>query len=323
MISMDNTIKTPIAFFVFNRPNITQKVFNEIRKAKPEKLFLVADGPRNQAEKQKCDDVKKIIGNVDWKCEVYKNYSVINMGCDPRIASGINWVFQNTDRAIFLEDDCFPNQSFFRFCDELLEKYKDDKEIMHISGDNFQTGNKKFKCKEDYYFSTISQSWGWATWKRSWNLYDKDLKRWPEAKKSNLLGKIFDDKAYADYWENLLQKFYERQRVNWDGRWTFACFVNRGLCIMPKVNLISNIGFGESATHTKQQKHKSANLPTYPIEFPLTHPDKKTTNQIADDYTMKQFFGVNENLKQTIKWWLKSMFPAPYRYLKNLHYRNI
>lgn len=318
---MNNSLKTPVVLFAFNRPDITERVFDEIKKAKPEKLFLVLDGHRNEADKQKCDAVKKILENVDWECDVHRNYSNINMGCDPRVASGIDWVFQNADRAIFFEDDCLPHQSFFRFCDELLEKYKDDKEIMHISGDNFQDGNGRFKCEESYYFSAISQSWGWASWRRAWQLYDADMKRWPEFKRENKFKKIFRNKAVITYWDTLLQKFYDKKRINWDGRWTFACFANGGLSIMPRVNLISNIGFGNNATHTKQQKHKFNSLPTYPVDFPLIHPKEKKINYVAEEYTMKQVFGVNENLKQRIKWWLKSILPKPYYYLKNLYYK--
>lgn len=322
-IFMKNTINTPVVLFVFNRPDITQRVFNEIRKVKPEKLFLIADGPRDENDRQRCNEVRKIIENVDWECVVYKNYSDINMGCDPRMISGIDWVFQNTDRAIFFEDDCLPHPSFFQFCEELLEKYKDDKQIMHISGDNFQTGNKKFKCEESYYFSTIAQCWGWATWKRAWQLQDKDLKKWPTVKYEKKINIIFHDKAVVAFWETLFQKFYSKQRTNWDGQWTFACFANDGLSIMPKINLISNIGFGENATHTKQARHKFANLETCPMRFPLIHPVKKTVDDIADSYTMKQVFGVNENFKQEIKWYLKSIFPKPYCFLKNLYYKNI
>ena len=319
---MDNPIKSPVALFVFNRPDVTRRVFEQVRMAKPENLFVVVDGPRNEADKQKTDQVKKIVENVDWKCQVFKNYSDTNMGCDVRIATGINWVFQNVDRAIFLEDDCLPHPSFFRFCDELLEKYKNDPKIMHISGDNFQHENKKFICNESYYFSRISQSWGWATWKRAWLLQDKDMKRWPETKSSNLLGKIFHDKAIVAYWEDLLQKFYDKKRINWDGQWTFACFVNNGLCIMPKVNLISNIGFGDGATHTRQHNHKFSNLPVSAIKFPLTHPDKKMVNHQAEDYTMKWFFGVNESWKQRVKWYIKSLFPVPYNFLKRIYHKN-
>ena len=179
-----------------------------------------------------------------------------------------------------------------------------------------------FAPNESYYFSRISQSWGWATWKRAWLLQDKDMKRWPEAKSSNLLGKIFHDKAIVAYWEDLLQKFYDKKRINWDGQWTFACFVNNGLCIMPKVNLISNIGFGDGATHTRQHNHKFSNLPVSAIKFPLTHPDKKMVNHQAEDYTMKWFFGVNESWKQRVKWYIKSLFPVPYNFLKRIYHKN-
>lgn len=318
---MNSDLTAPVVLFVFNRPDVTTRVFEAIRSAKPTRLFLVADAPRNDGDRAKCDEVKSIIEKVDWPCDVKRNYSEVNMGCDPRVASGIEWVFEHADRAIFLEDDCLPHPSFFRFCSDLLSKYENDTDVMHISGDNFQKGNKKFICNESYYFSTIAQSWGWATWKRAWERYDKDMIAWPQVKREGQFEKIFGNKAQAEYWETLFQKFYDKKRINWDGRWTFACFRTGGLSIMPKVNLISNIGFGGSATHTTQAGHKFANLPTYEMEFPLVHPKNRSINKNADSYTMKQVFGVNENFKQWVKWKLKSLFPKPYQYAKNLFHK--
>ena len=146
-------LTTPVAFIIFNRPDTTRIVFEEIKKAKPEKLLIIADGPRNNkpGEKERCAETRAIVENIDWECEVLRNYSDKNMGCKNRVASGLNWVFENVEEAIILEDDCLPDQSFFRYCQELLEKYRDDKRIMLIAGDNMLFENNKQKYS--YYFS--------------------------------------------------------------------------------------------------------------------------------------------------------------------------
>ena len=165
-------METPIAFFIFRRPETTRRVFEQIRKVKPLKLFVVADGGRNEEEWKKCHAARAVIEAVDWPCEVIKNYADKNFGCKIRISSGLDWVFQNTEKAIILEDDTLPHESFFRFSEELLRHYKDNPKIMHISGVNFQQKNSDFRCSDSYYFSRLPHIWGWATWKRAWKNYD-------------------------------------------------------------------------------------------------------------------------------------------------------
>jgi hypothetical protein len=148
-------VKSPVAFIFFNRPDLTEKVFNRIRKAQPQELFLIADGPRinNSEDERKCFEARKIVDQIDWECEVCRNYSDQNLGCGVRPATGISWVFEHVDRAIILEDDCLPHPSFFNFCDELLERYKYDQRVMQISGTNLQYGNKW--TDYSYYFRNI------------------------------------------------------------------------------------------------------------------------------------------------------------------------
>ena len=159
-------LKTPVAFIIFNRPSLTQIVFNTIRQAKPKQLFVIADGARFPEEKEKCQQARDIIRQVDWDCEVLANYSDVNLGCGKRISSGISWVFEHVEAAIILEDDCLPHLSFFRYCENLLDYYRDDERVMAIGGDNFQDGNKK--TPYSYYFSKYPHVWGWATWRRAW-----------------------------------------------------------------------------------------------------------------------------------------------------------
>src|SRR4029453_18315014 len=155
-------LRTPVAFFIFNRPEATARVFGEIAKVKPARLFVIADGPRQSrlGEAEKCAAARAIIERVDWDCEILKNYSDVNVGCGIRIATGISWVFEQVEAAIILEDDCLPHQTFFRFCEELLEKYRDDEGVMHIAGNNLLFGRRQMPFS--YCFSYFTPSWGWA-----------------------------------------------------------------------------------------------------------------------------------------------------------------
>ncbi len=264
-------LNTPILFLIFNRPDTTERVFEEIRKAKPKRLFVVADGPRNEEEREKCKAARAVVEKIDWDCEVKKNYSDKNLGCKIRVSSGIDWFFKNVEQGIILEDDCLPSQSFFRFCEELLEKYKDDKRVMMISGDNFQFG--KNKAPHDYYFSRkFFHIWGWATWRRAWKHYDVDMKKWPEAKSNKILDGIFEDEAEKNRQIKIFEKVYAGEIDTWDSQWVFTCIKNKGFSIVPNKNLISNIGFDKRATHTTNESNL-ANIPTGEILFPMKHPE--------------------------------------------------
>ncbi len=153
-------VETPVAFLVFNRPDLTARVFAEIAKVRPKKLLVVADGPRPKRpeDSEKCAAVRSIIDQADWDCEVLKNYSDTNLGCRHRVSSGLNWVFDTVDRAIILKDDVLPHPTFFRFCDELLDRYADDERVGAICGCNFQDGMKRGPCS--YYFSRYNHVWG-------------------------------------------------------------------------------------------------------------------------------------------------------------------
>ena len=156
-----------VLFIIFNRPETTQRVFDAIRLAKPTRLYIAADGPRENktGEKELCEQARKIAQNVDWDCEVKTLFQKENLGCGKAVSHAISWFFENEDMGIILEDDCLPHQSFFKYCEELLEKYKNNDRIGIISGNNFQ---KKRKIGSfSYYFSDIVNIWGWATWARS------------------------------------------------------------------------------------------------------------------------------------------------------------
>ncbi|GBL12549.1 hypothetical protein MSj_04069 [Microcystis aeruginosa Sj] len=286
----DFQLTTPVAFLIFNRPDTTARVFEAIRQAKPPKLLVVADGPRpDRADDiEKCKAARAIIDGVDWDCQVLKNYSEVNLGCGKRPATGITWVFEQVEEAIILEDDCLPHPTFFRFCEELLGYYRHDERIMAISGDNFQFGRKR--TDYSYYFSRYNHIWGWASWRRAWKYFDYDLKLWPKIRQEDWLTSILENRKVVEYWTKNFQRTYEGDATVWDYRWTFACWIQNGLTILPNVNLVSNIGFGEDATHTIGGKSRVANLPVKAMNFPLKHPPFLLRQGEADDFTYRNLF---------------------------------
>ncbi len=287
-----NDIKTPVALFIFNRPDTTQKVFNRLKEVKPSQLFVIADGPRNHklGEKEKCQQVRQIIESIDWSCEVLTNYSDINLGCKKRVSTGLDWVFSQVEEAIILEDDCLPDLSFFRFCEELLNQYRDDERIFVISGNNFQFGRKR--TSYSYYFSLYNHCWGWATWRRAWQHFDVDMKLWSTVRDGDWLKDILQNPFAVKYWHNKFQQTFENKINTWDFQWTLACWLQNGLTILPNINLVSNIGFNNiESTNTRNNKSPFANMSTQTMQFPLVHPPFMICDTNADNYTYKIMFG--------------------------------
>jgi hypothetical protein len=290
-------MKTPVALIIFNRRNTTEKVFEAIRQARPPKLLVIADGPRPDrvGEAQKCADARAVIDRVDWDCEVMTNYSDVNLGCKLRPATGIDWVFQQVDEAIILEDDCLPDPTFFTFCDEMLERYRHDTRIMAIAGSNFQFGRKR--TTDSYYFSRYPHCWGWATWRRAWQYFDVDMKIWPTVRDGNWLQDILSNDAEVKHWQKNFQSIEDRTTTTvWDYQWTFACWIQNGLTILPNVNLTSNIGFGADATHSFGDS-KFANMPVEAITKPLKHPHFIVRDSESDRYTNDNIFALSSKVR--------------------------
>jgi hypothetical protein len=278
-------LTTPVALIIFNRPEVTRRVFEAVRKARPAKLLLIADGPRPSRpdDAENCRLTREIVTDVDWPCEVLTNFSETNIGCKRRVAGGLDWVFAEVEDAIILEDDCLPHPDFFPFCAEMLEKYRHDDRVFHISGNHFRTTGER--NPESYYFSRYTFSWGWATWRRAWKYFDVDIKLWPVVRDGGWLRDFLGDAAAARRFTREFQAIYDG-KVNtvWDFQWGLACWIHSGLAIRPHVNLISNIGFSDNATHTKDPDYPGANLPTAPMEFPLRHPAFMMRNAFEDKF---------------------------------------
>lgn len=267
-------LNTAVLFVVFNRPDTTSLVFEAIRKAKPKRLYVAADGPRpgNPTDDEKCALTRQIATNVDWDCELKTLFRDENLGCGLGPSGAYNWFFEHEEEGIILEDDCLPDPSFFIYCKEMLEKYRNDTRIMHVSGSNFQNGWQKDK-NYSYYFSSYPYEWGWATWRRAWQLYDFEVKQYKALTGVRYFKGYFGSWFERKYRLAKIGKSYKNPNVNWwDYQWSFALFSNWGLSIVPNVNMIENIGLGIDATHTLSANDKLKQNKAVAIQLPLKHP---------------------------------------------------
>ena len=280
-------MENAVLILIFNRPDVAKRTFAEIAKAKPPRLYIACDGARENknGEIELVNETRKIVDLVDWQCEVKTLFQEKNLGCGLAVSSAITWFFKHEEQGIILEDDCLPNQSFFGFCEELLEKYKNEERVATISGFNYQ---KTKRCEASYYFSDIFECVGWASWRNVWQNYFKlDVNELDE----NLILSIIENKPWSkdmkNYWTNAWHAMKEHKVSSW--AWPFAlCCMQHSLCsAISNVNLISNIGFGPEGTHTTEELDPSANTPTFEIQFPLSHPEKIETDFKADKYMHK------------------------------------
>jgi hypothetical protein len=282
--------RTPVAYIVFNRPEHTARTFSVLREQRPDRLFIIADGPRrgHPTDEERCALVRRIVDAVDWPCEVACNYAEANLGLKRRVSSGLDWVFEHTERAIVLEDDCVANPDFFRFCDKLLDHYADDERVAVVTGNNFQHGRRRGDAA--YYFSKYNHCWGWATWRRAWRHYRGDLPFWPDWRQSPAWRELLPDPVEQRYWAEIFDRVKSGEIDSWAYPWTASVWHQGGLTATPNVNLVSNIGFGDEATHTKATNSRSANLPTAALG-PIEHPPQVVASTAADRYVLDTVFG--------------------------------
>jgi hypothetical protein len=282
---------TPILFLVFNRPETTKRVFEVIRNVKPKKFYIAADGPRldKDGEKEKCDAVRKIATQVDWDCELITLFRDKNLGCGKAVSEAITWFFENVEEGIILEDDCVPDVTFFHYCSELLCKYRDNEKIMHIGANNFQKGIKR--GSSDYYFSTIPHIWGWALWKRAWDKYDYEMRQYEAEKFVEILKKVYKNQYVINYLVNIFNLTAKHDIDTWDYQWHFTLLKFQGIAISPNKNLVTNIGFDFSATHTREENSLISYLPSYGLNN-INHPKKIQISTKADLFTYKHIYGI-------------------------------
>ena len=290
-------MKKAVLLITFNRLDYLQEVFEAIKLAQPPRLYLASDGPREsvEGEKEVVERIRKwLLDNVTWECEVKTRFLDKNSGgCAYGVSGAVTWFFENEEDGIILEDDCVPNQSFFKYCEELLDKYKDDKRVWHIAG-SADNSYKSFS-NESYYFSPFMHCWGWASWADRWKYFNLDLKDYDK----NIIYKIFKSNKIRDYWLNILDFIQEKPSFTWDYQWALIIIENKGLCIVPYINLISNIGLiGE---HYIGGYSEGLNIKTQELGE-IVHPKVMSFNKDAIKSYEKY---INEKFGLYKHWWQK------------------
>lgn len=292
--------QVPVLFLVFNRPQHTRAVLERIRQARPLKLYVHSDGarPHISGETEKVMEVRAVLQKkIDWGCEVKTLYRNENQGLRNGVQDALNWFFKSEPCGIVLEDDCVPDPSFFPFCEEILEYYKDDPQVMHIGCSNLaedDTGG----LQESYVFSRFSFVWGWAGWRRAWEKMSPDLEGLEEFERMGAIRQLVDDPKAQAY---MLDKFHVtqcRENNSWAYAWFYSILRNNGLCIVPKANLIQNVGVGEEGATNTTGRNEQAKRQASSISFPLVHPQNRKPNPALE----QQFFYLSQ--KSRLRLWI-------------------
>jgi GT2 family glycosyltransferase len=275
------SLHTPVVFLIFNRPDTTERVFEAIRAARPPKLLIVADGPRpdRPEDVEKCQSARSVMRRVDWECEVSTCIADVNLGCMARVSTGLAWAFNHVEEAIILEDDCLPHPRFFRFCEKMLAYYRNDERVMMITGTNYLLD--ALETEESYCFSRYFAVWGWASWRRAWRCYDGDMTGWREMKRQEQLKSFYSQDYMRRHVAGMFDAAFEHRINSWAIRWFYACLFNNGLCVVPRVNLISNIGIEGAHSSKVTSNHL---FPVFDMDTEnLKHPDYVMPNRLYDD----------------------------------------
>lgn len=307
------SLDTPVLLVIYRRPLVTRRVFEAIAAAEPRRLFIAADGPATLGDREACDETRAVASRIDWECEVSHDFSEKNLGLNRRMISAIDWVFGQSEAAIVIEDDCLPHPDFFRFCSSMLERYRHDPRIVHVSGECYRSERVG---DDSYFFSKYPLAWGWATWRRAWSLFDAGMTTWPQFRMQPAAEALFDSEDERQYWTStfdLLQQEQTAGRIgSWDYAWYLACMAH-GLSIHPAVNLVSNIGSGPLASHTYELGDLS-NRPTGSLNEPLRHPASVVRDRQADldtfDYRfpgalLKQQRSFGHQIRRPARWALR------------------
>jgi hypothetical protein len=284
-------MNTPVLFVLFNRPEKAGRVFESIARAKPRTLFVAADGPRpdHPDDVFNCEAARDVIQRVDWDCEVKTLFRETNLGCRAAVTSAIDWFFGEVKAGIILEDDCLPSASFFTFCADGLERYRDDERVMMISGDNFQGGIRRGDAS--CYFSQIPHIWGWATWRRAWKHFDPQMNAFPEWVCSGSAEAVWPDRDVRNFWLSKLIPTFENRIAAWDYRWVFAIVSHQGVSVCPQKNLVTNIGFGCDATNTFDPASPCAGIERHDLAE-LSYPEDAVLDSTADLYEYEHLLNV-------------------------------
>lgn len=281
---------TPVVFIVFNRPDCTAQSLARIRAVRPRRLYVIADGPRaaRPDDEERCRATREVVDRgIDWPCEVVRDYAPANLGCARRVTSGLDGVFAREERAIVLEDDCVADATFFRYGEELLERYRDEPRVGQIAGCSFQASAPA--GAPSYYFSRYPHCWGWATWRRAWRHYDHTMRVWREGRGGEWLARQVENPRERQLWENCFDATAEDRVDSWAYRWTATVWQHDWLTALPYRNLVTNVGVGHDATHTGAAS-PAMNRPSTPMQFPLVHPTTLGRDVAADEQTRRMLF---------------------------------
>lgn len=245
------TTQNAVLMLVFNRPDVTEQVFQAVRNARPPRLYIAADGPRpgRPQDEETTARVREVFKQVDWPCEVHTRFLTENLGCRNAVSSAIDWFFSKEEQGIVLEDDVLPSPAFFSYCDTMLERYKHDERVFSVVGNNLV--EPWYQHSESYFFSKVFFVWGWASWRRAWQHYDVNMASWPSIRGQKRPLKWMPKKSlHRSYWKLVFDLAFNNQISTWDHQWTYTHWENQAFCVTPSLNLVRNIGFGAEATHT-------------------------------------------------------------------------
>lgn len=284
-----SSFELPVVFLAFNRPEETRSVFECIRRQRPRRLLIVTDSARrgHPTDASRCADVRSIVTQVDWPCEVSINAETENLGCGLRVSSGLDWVFDTVEEAVIIEDDCLPCDDFFNFMAAMVPYYRSDTRIGTISGSNLTL--QDLRLNDSYFFSVYPSLWGWGSWRRTWRHYDFHMTRWEQAKNELVVGRSFRDPQILIFFSVIFEQLAQGEMDTWDFQMYFASFANSWLHVIPSQNLVSNIGYG-TGTHATPAIYDK--VPHGALSWPLRHPEFILRNHIADKLITKLQFAI-------------------------------
>jgi len=288
---LSNSMESAVLFLVFNRPETTRVVFEAIRRVRPARLYVAADGPRRDISEEKhiCSQVRRIATDVDWPCQVKTMFRENNLGCGRAVSEAITWFFGEEEEGIVIEDDVLPSSDFFSYCQCLLKRYRTTRRVMMIAGCNPLL--KRFPSQYSYDFANSAVAWGWASWRRAWDYYDYNMAKWPIWRDANGLVQVPQTTRYFPLiWGELYEFGYQKKVDTWDYQWSFAINHNRGVIAIPRSNLVVNLGQGDKATHTRQMAAWAKRLHHCALPGEYRHPPQVIANMIIDRRIEKVVF---------------------------------
>ena len=312
----------PILLLAYKRTKNIKKILKILKKLNATKLYVSIDGPKNNnPDFYQNKKVKEIFDNLNWNYKIKKNYLKINYGCRDAVSNGIDWFFENEKMGIIIEDDCLPNKSFFKFCKKNLIFFRNNKKIGCITGNNFQSKKNYKTYNYDYYFSKYPHCWGWATWRRSWKLYDRNIKFWKNFKNSKSWKQYFEEKDQYRYWTKIFDNCYKNKLDSWAFPWALCLWKKNLLTVTPSVNLVKNTGFEEDATHTitkdDDMLYQNYELKNCSKKLKKIEIDKK-----MDDYVFNSHFkGKNYLWPYRFIYLINYFLNSPYNFIKKIKNR--